>query len=112
MTKEKHTSGEWTADDTKKNYPNFVIRHNGLLICKMLDCSSISSQERDANARLIAACPELLLSLKWFMAQLDDKVLVRNIEKDGESDFHLQTLKFVQELQKTQTAIRKAEGSE
>ena len=42
--------------------------------------------EAAANARLIAAAPELLEACKWFMAQLDAGHLVRDTSRDGEPD--------------------------
>ena len=65
----------------------------------------------EANARLIAAAPELLEACQWFMAQLDASVLVRDISNDGDPDFHTRMLKFVAALGKASAAIAKAEGS-
>ena len=54
---------------------------------------------------------ELLEACKWFMQQLDDGVLVRDISRDGEPDYHKRMLEFVFDLGKAFTAIAKAEGS-
>ena len=64
-----------------------------------------------ATAHLIAAAPELLEACKWFMAQLDDGVLVRDIGNDSHPDYHIRMLKFVTHLGNASVAIAKAEGS-
>lgn len=57
----KHTPGPWQNDDTLKYNQRHCIRHNGLIIA--LICKSAmdrTEQDAEANARLIAAAPELL----------------------------------------------------
>lgn len=63
-----------------------------------------------ANARLIAAAPELLAALKLVMAMLEDGRLVRDISKDGRPDYSMAMLALVRDLQTIQSAIFKAEG--
>ena len=63
-----------------------------------------------ANARLAAAAPDLLKACKWFMQQLDDSVLVRDISRDGEPDWTMRMLRFTVSLSEGSEAIAKADG--
>lgn len=63
-----------------------------------------------ANARLIAAAPELLAALKLVMAMLEDGRLVRDISKHGRPDYSMAMLALVRDLQTIQSAIFKAEA--
>ncbi len=67
----KHTPGKWEYD-TKGNYYNEsgVIRMNGVLIAKMVTQTTHKPKEVEANARLIAAAPELLEACKGALAHL------------------------------------------
>lgn len=67
----KHTSGPW---DTQGGY---VYDSEGRIVCNPHDCleelgSRISGREREANARLIAAAPELLNVCKAALSLLLD----------------------------------------
>lgn len=118
----KHTPGPWEADCAKDgplryhqidaarveekigtDYPYTVSdtmnRHH-----------TITPEEDESNARLIAAAPELLEALKWFIAALENGLLVRDITKDAQSDWALKMMHFVRDLQKATLAVAKAEG--
>lgn len=69
---------------------------------------TISAMEAQANARLIAAAPELLASLHKVLKYIDDGFLVRNIEKDHEPDFFIRMAPFVMDLKEASEAIKKA----
>lgn len=59
----KHTSGEWTTEIKDKNQYEgaLVFDSKGRLIC---DCNIMISPKEDiANAKLIAAAPDLLSAL-------------------------------------------------
>lgn len=73
MSQTKHTKGPWEAGlNPSGGYSNsFVVRPagefpHGLWIA---DCGSALDEERIANARLIAAAPELLDALKALRLQ-------------------------------------------
>lgn len=55
----KRTPGPWIHDDTNEHYLGDFIRMNGICIAKMVQ-GQTADEEREANARLIAAAPELL----------------------------------------------------
>jgi hypothetical protein len=66
--KTKHTQGPWRAE--KWDYsqcPNkLMVQTDKDAVCEILDlwCMNERTEERDANARLIAAAPEMLEALK------------------------------------------------
>lgn len=78
----KHTKGPWSVSQTGK-YVRLCIPGTVLNICKM----EINGDE-EANARLIAAAPELLEALKALCSELHQgrKFNVRNSD-----DFRLLT---------------------
>lgn len=62
----KHTKGEWgykKFDVTKVQYSYVIQSSNGDTICKMLRDDSDNVITEGANAKLIAAAPELLEAL-------------------------------------------------
>ena len=56
----EHTPGPWEYDGSGKYYHGRWIRHNGLLIAQLSLEASMHPKEQEANARLIAAAPDLL----------------------------------------------------
>ena len=60
---EQHTKKPWQFDRSGKYYGGQVIRHNGQIICKMVEQQAQSPDELQANGDLIAAAPELLTAL-------------------------------------------------
>ena len=55
------TPGPWVDDDSRKVYSKRVIRMNGVIVATMpSDGSMMPLEEKDANARAIAALPELV----------------------------------------------------
>ena len=66
MTHSKHTPGPWYNSDLRKGRMVFAKTDTRLVA----DCSDISVRtegEEQANARLIAAAPELLEALEYLM---------------------------------------------
>ncbi len=66
MTKTKHTLGPWILDTTGKYYPKDVVRHNGVVVCRVApkDRPGQTPGESAANARLIVSAPDLLEACK------------------------------------------------
>ena len=66
MNQSKHTPGPWNVDGDATVYgPRFSIANDKeqIGIFEVADCKGYK-QEREANARLIAAAPDLLLALE------------------------------------------------
>lgn len=62
-----HTPAPWKIDETKKIYKP-CIRHNGIVVCLLLEAQlGVEVEEAEANAKLIAAAPELLEALKGLL---------------------------------------------
>jgi hypothetical protein len=59
-----HTPGPWTLDPSRKYYAHPVIRHHGIVVVTLAAQGPANNEECRANARLIAAAPELLEALK------------------------------------------------
>lgn len=97
----KHTSGPWR-----------VFR--GVWIFSQSDeiVADVDAKNLDhiANAKLIAAAPELLEALKMVQQMLTSGELVRDISLDAKPDFAMRMLDFVPKLNKIMMAIAKAEG--
>lgn len=121
-----HTPGPWHAL-TRENYTlggdsiEVVLLNEEGLVCDsiaqvLLDTGDDAPEERkvwkqhEANARLIAAAPDLLGALKQVMEQLDSGVLVRDISKDAQPDYALRMVRLVSTINSWQLAIAKAEG--
>ncbi|TLX12106.1 hypothetical protein [Rhizobium sp. MHM7A] len=70
MTESKHTPGPWHVDPKSPEESFFedvnVLRHDGLAIAVCVHNGDILPPEPEANARLIAAAPDLLEALKEF----------------------------------------------
>lgn len=108
MADMKHTPGPWTVigpigagiwitDESGNNQIAVVY-------------GAANTPGADANARLIAAAPELYEALKLICAMFDDRRIVRNIANDYSSDWALRMLEFTKELQSILAALAKAEG--
>jgi hypothetical protein len=69
-----------------------------------------SLDEARANARLIAAAPEMYEALKSFMKLIDEQQLVRNVSHDGELGWAFKQLDIVMTLLAAKTALAKADG--
>lgn len=105
----KHTKGPWqvTPDkcriQTSEDAPDFEIA----------DCNGGAYpdiENIEANARLIAAAPELLEGLKDVFKMMDEQILVRNIEHDHKPEWAVLALSTVTRLKCAYDAIAKAEG--
>ncbi|HGM5034484.1 TPA: hypothetical protein ACKPZU_000216 [Stenotrophomonas maltophilia] len=56
----KHTPGPWAYQEDSDAYTHIVRGHNNRFICQL---AQTTSAEIEANARLIAAAPELLMKI-------------------------------------------------
>ncbi len=73
MTEPKHTQGDWDLHPTVKEDPP-LIYSDGLIVATV-DTSAPEAGEREANAHLIAAAPQLLgLAEEVYRAGLAAKV--------------------------------------
>lgn len=70
--KNTHTEGEWTLGlYPNKNYPHRVVMTtNGVAISEVIEKPDL--KEMEANAKLIAAAPDLLDSVMKLMDELND----------------------------------------
>lgn len=87
----KHTPGPWTYQENSDVYTHIVRGATNSLICQLAQSTHV---EIEANARLIAAAPELLEAAMAFIAPFD------GIEVVGGS-----------EIAKARAAIAKATGA-
>lgn len=60
MNANTHTPAPWASDNTRKYYDAWLIRHNGIAVARMMQDTTRTKEEHEANAQLIAAAPELL----------------------------------------------------
>lgn len=68
----------------------------------------LTEDEHEANAKLIAAAPELLQVLTQLLKAIDDGLLVRDISEDHKDDFAIRQLPLLKVLKESQEAIKKA----
>lgn len=64
----KHTQGPWTVDGAVATENLDVLGEGGRIA--MLDCDDIDAETLKANARLIAASPEMLAALRVAQSEL------------------------------------------
>lgn len=102
-----YTKGPWIRLEHETQPCRIKAEHNGWDVA---DVFSTDHPTGAANARLIAAAPDLLEACKFFMASLESGLLVRDISKDGSSTWALSMMAFVRDLAKAQAAIYKADG--
>jgi len=69
MSNEKHTPGPWAADDDKSGWVRSETCQN--IVC-IVEPDLHHKGERDANAALIAAAPEVLAMLKELNTKVHD----------------------------------------
>lgn len=93
----KHTEGPWTVDETKAlgaygvwtdyaTHPGHDGAGYGSQICSVMPTTKqeeITREQRDANARLIAASPELLAACVAVLAWADRECMPQGGKNDG-----------------------------
>ena len=72
MSEMKHTPGPWRVDDGRilGNEPS--VENDDVLICDVASNNEALTDFDEANARLIAAAPDLLLACQAALALLED----------------------------------------
>lgn len=79
--KTKHTPGPWRMEDNWDNYPgerkpgryNIRSQDDGWNVARVWEAEEtgpFSKEQVEANARLIAAAPELLEACEWALSEL------------------------------------------
>jgi peroxiredoxin len=80
--KTKHTPGPWTAKEALQykgiGWSSSIHANDEFLT----DSWGDTKQQAEANARLIAAAPDLLKALQWLLEDADDRGEIR--DDDGE----------------------------
>jgi len=85
----EHTPGPWTQPETKRTHNRWYVEGGGGLVAAVGGPQfSIGNDEADANARLIAAAPDLL----WFTQQLFNAVDTGMLTLDSPADETLATV--------------------
>lgn len=108
-----HSGGPWKYYErlsSSENHKGWIVRSPDSPIAEVYPLGSDPRPEAEANARLIAAAPEMLDALKLIKSMFEDGRIVRNIKNDGEPGWMLKMLHFVRELQTICLAIDKADG--
>jgi hypothetical protein len=101
----KHTPGPWVVSPDSVTtvmevgpLKRFIAHATDLSV----KCSSKEYDERDSNARLIAAAPEMLEALKWTLARVERLAPHKAIEGDA----------ALYEIAAARAAIAKATGEQ
>jgi len=84
----KHTPGPWTIGrDCLPGGPSFMAIHSSDRAATAICSMRVNVPEVAANARLIAAAPDLLAALDYLLAQTVDMDLKHGIElTEGETE--------------------------
>jgi hypothetical protein len=64
QTAAKHTPGPWSYNQDEGGYHGHVISTGDYIICDLPDAGDGAAPHTEANARLIAAAPDMLSLLK------------------------------------------------
>jgi hypothetical protein len=65
MTETKHTPGPWTIDEVGKGFSAHILGAPFGGLQEIVATLYVGEETLDANARLIAAAPDMLAVLKW-----------------------------------------------
>lgn len=67
----QHTKGKWYVSGDLKNQVKTNLLPSGILVANVNPINAYSEEEAFANAKLIAAAPELLNALSFLLNDLD-----------------------------------------
>jgi len=99
----KHTPGPWEYQEQSDAYTHIVRGPDNLFICQL---AQTTSSEIEANARLIAAAPELLEALNGYMSAVDQM----NLAMDDGINVHGAISAITGWAEMASAAIAKATG--
>jgi hypothetical protein len=71
-----HTPGPWINDRSHPEWERNVVWSGDMVVARVVDDQHANA---DANARLIAAAPELLRELKFAVSVLQDNHIARGV---------------------------------
>ena len=72
----QHTPGPWILDQDRTDDGTYYVRaNNEVAVAEALNSRAFSIGEPEANARLIAAAPELLEALRIIERQMDGETM-------------------------------------
>lgn len=130
MTANKHTPGPWVVNQRPREpfeYGHHVMTEDGLTICSVTyqlpsrTPEGVEETKRIANARLIAAAPELLLALTKKVEDAEQRAFEDWLESNSPSGDHEQVQRqwlesndhrgFIGEWREQLDAIAKATGA-
>lgn len=101
----KFTPGPWTCERDDCEHGDIYYAIHGK------DYKFITNVfESKANAKLIAAAPEMYEALIDVFAMIDEGYLVRNTSGDAETGWAMKQLPFIMRLQVAHAALAKARG--
>jgi hypothetical protein len=111
-----HTQGPWTVagegfvvggegDATNADFVSLTYITAPMVATNY----SPAAGEREANAHLMAAAPDLLAAVRALLHDIDTGLLVRDIRRDAQPGWTTNMVAFVQRLQAAQRAVLKAE---
>lgn len=107
MSESKHTPGPWIVEQTTLTISAEPLKEGRARVPVSM---TVHCSQADANARLIAAAPDLLEACEFFFGAIESGEIVRDISRDGEPDWALRMVRFTAKLGKAQAVIAKAEG--
>ena len=109
-----HTPGPWSQGD-RLHYEDVTGPQGDLgrpLIARAIYSNGNDPDEQKANARLIAAAPELLDACQRLIKMMDEGLLVRDIRGDTEPGWAVKQLPLVMSVKAATEAIAKATGGD
>jgi hypothetical protein len=106
MSTTTHTPGTWHSIESAETGIAYIVGNSAGLVAKIPDKHESAKAENAANARLLAASPDLLAMLKRTLIRAE--AYYRTLPDDGpEQDYYMTTV-----IGPARAAIAKAEGRE